>query len=262
MKRLLRLLPLALFGVAALDAKDPSVDPQEIIRRFAEKESEFRSVWQKYTYTQRISFEVLDNSDRVRERRDMKIEVYFTNDGQRKTRVVSDRGALRSVGVTDEDIQDALSLQPFVLTTEELPNYQIKYEGREWVDLLDTYIFDVEPRKMEKDKRYFKGRIWVDTLDFQIVMTRGKAVPDYADNKFPEFETRREQIDGQYWFPTWTMADDVLYFGSFYDRQGVHIREIITYDDYQKFEVDTTIKYGPVQGPVQDEEPIQENPEE
>lgn len=219
--------------------------PEQIIREFAAKESKFRDVWAHYTYTQHIRFEVLGPGDTVRERRVMDIEVYFTNDGKRHTRVTSDWGALHSVSVTPEDISDAINLQPFVLTTEELPSYKIKYKGTEHVDELDTYVFDVEPHKMKKGKRYFKGRIWVDQLDLQIVKTKGRALPQTSKNKFPEFETIRQQIDGKYWFPTWTEADDILRFGDFFSGyQSVHIHELITYENFKKFDVSTTIKYG------------------
>lgn len=228
-------------------------EPEEIIERFSRKESEFRDLWQQYTYTQRILFQVLSRGGEPREQREMVIEVYFTNDGRRQTRVVSDRGGLRSVGVTQHDIDDAVSLQPFVLTTEERDLYRIRYRGRERIDELDTYVFDVRPHRIERGERYFQGRIWVDDRDFQIVMTRGKIVPDYRDNKFPEFETLREQIDGDYWFPTWTEADDVLQFGD--ARRGHHnvrVRILITYGNYQRYEVGTTIRFGE---PVEDSSP-------
>jgi hypothetical protein len=248
------------------------IDPKEIIAQFAQKESEFRELWQQYTYLQKVDFEVLSEFGKVQERQSMEIEVYFTTDGKRETRVLSERGKLRAVRVTREDIQDAVGLQPFVLTSEELPEYDVKYKGEEKVDELDTYVFDVKPRKMRDGRRYFKGRIWVDSLDHQIVMTLGKAVPDYRDNKFPEFETRREQIDGQYWFPTWTKADDILSFGDFYNRREVRVRQFITYENFRKFEVGTSIKYGTVEPqqptqpsqpppPQQDEKPA-ETPEE
>jgi outer membrane lipoprotein-sorting protein len=241
----LLLIPGTLFG-----AEKKELTPAQIVQRFAAKESEFRKVWETYTYTQRILFQVLGRSNQVREQREMIVEVYFTKEGKRETRVVSDRGELVSVGVTREDMSDAISLQPFVLTTEELSKYEIKFEGKEQVDELYTYVFEVKPKKKERGERYFQGKIWVDDLDLQIVMTRGKIVPDYANNKFPEFETVREQIDGAYWFPTWTEADDVLFFGdSWRGGRRVHIRQLITYSDYQQFKVGTAIKYGPVSEP-------------
>ena len=239
---------LLLASAGAASNRDP--EPDDIIRMFSQKESEFRDVWQQYTYTQRIVFQVLGLSNQVKEQREMIVEVFFTSEGKRETRVVSDRGRLRTVGVSKEDISDATSMQPFVLTAEELSEYKVKYKGKETVDELGTYIFDVKPRKIRKNKRYFEGRIWVDDLDYQIVMSRGKIVPDYRDNKFPEFETVREQIDGDYWFPTWTEGDDILTFGGFGSRRDVHVRLLITYGDFQRFEVGTSIKYGDPEPPT------------
>jgi hypothetical protein len=243
---------LILFGgffllqVPSLRAEE-KLKPEEIIKAFAAKESEFRDVWAQYTYNQRILFQVLGRSDRVEEQREMIVEVYFTSEGKRETRIVGDRGNIRSLGITKEDISDAISMQPFVLTTEDLPKYKVKYKGEERVDELNTYVFEVEPRKKKDGERYFQGKIWVDDIDLQIVMSRGKIVPDYRDNKFPEFETVREQIDGEYWFPTWTEADDVLKFGDiFTGRSSHHIRVLITYGNFQKYQVGTSIKYGPV----------------
>ena len=241
MKRILCILLLAIPGLNLKAAADP--EPEEIIKRFAAKEAEFKEVWEKYTYTQRILFQVLSFDGDVREEQEIRVEVYFTSDGKRKTRTLEERGKLRSVRVSKEDLEDAIYRQPFVLTTEELPQYRIDYRGEKLVDELYTYVFDVEPRKIKKGQRYFKGRIWVDDIDFQIVMTRGKVVPDYSDNKFPKFETVREQIDGDYWFPTWTEADDILRFG----HRQVRIRELITYEDFKKFEVNTSIQYEPIE---------------
>jgi hypothetical protein len=191
---------------------------------------------------------VLSQDGQPREQQEMEIEVYFTNDGVRQTRVVSDRGGLRSVTVTPEDVSDATSMQPFVLTTEDLDLYDIRYRGREQVDELGTHVFEVKPKRIDRRKRYFRGKIWVDDQDFQIVMSKGKIEPDLGANKFPQFETVREQIDGQWWFPTWTEADDVLTFGDPFSRRQnrVRIRQLITYSDFQRFEVGTTIRFGEI----------------
>ena len=242
MKRIVCILLLVIPGLNLRAAED--VDPEEIIKRFAAKELEFKKVWEQYTYTQHILFQILSFEGDVQEEQQMSVEVYFTSDGKRKTRTLEERGQLRSLRVSKEDLDDAIYRQPFVLTTEELPNYRIEYRGEKLIDELYTYEFDVEPRKIEKGQRYFKGRIWVDDIDFQIVMTQGKVVPDYSNNKFPKFETVREQIDGDYWFPTWTEADDILQFG----QRRVRIRELITYENFKKFEVNTSIKYGPIEG--------------
>ena len=252
MKKIL-LLPLSLLFVSSLGAQG-DLRPEEIIDRFAAMETEFRELWQQYTYKQKILFQVLDDRGEVEEQREMLVEVYFSKDGKRETRTLDDRGRLRSVRVSQEDIDDAVHRQPFVLTTDELPHYKVEYRGEEQVDELYTFVFDIAPRRIQKGKRYFEGRIWVDDLDFQIVRSVGKVVPDYRDNKFPKFETLRQQVDGEFWFPVWTEADDVLRFGR---GRSVRVRELITYDDFQKFEVNTSIRYEPIEGqePEQDEAP-------
>src|SRR5207248_1307982 len=108
---------------------------------------------------------------------------------------------------------------PFVLTSDEIPEYDILYAGQQQEDELHCYVFDIAPQKIEGKKRYFQGRIWVDDHDFQIVKTYGKTVPDIRkkksnENLFPKFTTWREQIDGKYWFPTYTKADDTLHFSN------------------------------------------------
>jgi len=237
--------------------------PEEIIERFAAKESEFLKLWNQYTYRQDVLIEVLNDMGRVVEQKRLEFEVYFTNQGERKTRLVDEQGELRSIGITEEDMQDFIELQPFVLTTEHLPDYDIEYKGTEWVDELHTYIFDVKPKKIEKGKRYFEGRVWVDDLDLQIVRTKGKIVPDYRDNKFPEFETLRQQVDGENWFPVWIKADDHLTFGNFWNRRSVHVREWITLEDFQKYEVGTSIRYvGPETGEETDSSSEPESPPE
>ena len=116
--------------------------------------------------------------------------------------------------------------------------------GRQKVDDLDTYVFMVGPKVMEKGQRYFQGQIWVDDRDLQIVKTYGKAVPDIRkkgeENLFPRFETYREQIDGKYWFPTWTGADDTLYFSSGSQR----IRMLVQYKNYKQFKSTIKVTFG------------------
>ncbi|MBI4454839.1 MAG: hypothetical protein HY644_02960 [Acidobacteria bacterium] len=273
--RSLGALATAVITVLLCDVGLPAADPsaEEIIRRFAAKESEFKLARQSYTYKTRMIVQVLDKNGYVTEERQMLIETYFTNQGKREQRTLLDEGELYSVAMTQEDIDDAASIQPFVLTAEDLPQYEVKYRGKEKADELNTYVFSVKPRHIDNGKRYFEGKIWVDDVDFQIVKTDGRAIPQTRENKFPRFETIRQMIDKKYWFPVWTMADERLRFegrggpsmgtgmpfplplplplpgprrggspGGYMNE--VHIREIITYEDYKKFEVKANIKFG------------------
>jgi len=247
-----RRLLILVYGLAFLSGgflrgQEQNLTPEQIIQKVAEKEDEFRKIWQQYAYRQNITFEIVAPGDLVRERREMAIEVVFTNDGKRETQTVLDRGRLVSLGITPEDISDIVSRQPFVLTPDELPKYDINFVGKETIDELDLYVFEVAPKKIKKPDRYFQGKIYVDDQDLQIVMTRGKIVPDYKRNHFPEFETIREQVDGQYWFPTWTLADDYIF--------GKHLRQLVTYENFKRYQVGTSITYGDVVEPPDEKKP-------
>jgi hypothetical protein len=144
---------------------------------------------------------------------------------------------LRVVQLTPEDMEDIRVFMPLLLTSEDLPQYNLTYAGQQHVDDLDTYEFHVEPKKEEKGKRYFQGRIWVDAQDFQIVKVCGKSGPEKVQVKkhdrpelHPTFVTYRQQVDGRYWFPAYTRSDDALRFKS----GPVHLRETIKYSGYKR----------------------------
>ncbi|MGH9821822.1 MAG: hypothetical protein ACREDR_00970, partial [Blastocatellia bacterium] len=139
---------------------------------------------------------------------------------------------ITDIQVTNEDINDAAGVQPFALTTEALPKYNVTYLGKQREDELDTYVFDVKPKRFEKGQRYFDGRIWVDDHDMQIVKTQGIAVPHDSRNAYPHFTSYRENIDGKYWFPTYVYADDML---DFKNSPSVHVQMTIRYTKYKKF---------------------------
>lgn len=141
---------------------------------------------------------------------------------------------------TEEDREVLQNINPFALTKDELPLYNLKYEGKQKADELDCYVFSVSPKSTKGRRMYFKGKIWVDDQDLQVVKTVGTPVPQSRNNQFPEFETIRQVIDGKYWFPVWTHADSKLRFPG----QEVRIEETITYGNYQRFGSDATIEFG------------------
>jgi hypothetical protein len=225
-------------GAQTADKAD--LTPEQIIRKFAEKEAEFYEAWMQYTYTQTATIRVL-SVDGVPQKETMTIvsEVIFNDDGTREVRTLRRSGRLRSVTFTEEDKEVIDNINPFALTTRELPLYNLKYQGKERVDELDCFVFSVKPKNIKRGRLYFEGKIWVDDVDLQVVRTVGKPVPQSRDNLFPEFETIRQVIDDKYWFPVWTHADSQLRFPG----QVVRIQETITYDDYKKFSSKATIQY-------------------
>lgn len=228
---------------SGISSEPPSMPVDQIIQRFAARELEFKRERDNFTYEQTFVIQTIDFDGRVDGEYRLTSDIVFTPAGKRYEKITdAPQPNLKGIDLTQQDLDDLEHVQPFVLTTEELPKYDIKYVGREQLDEVDTYVFDVGPKKIEKNQRYFQGRIWVDQKDLEIVKTYGKAVPDIRtknnENVFPRFETFRENIEGDYWFPTYTRADDVLHFTG----QDVRIRMIVRYKNYQRFNV--TIKIG------------------
>jgi hypothetical protein len=221
----------------------PSIPVEQIIQKFGDRELEFKKERDNYTYTQTFVVQTIDLDGRPDGEYRMTSDILFTPEGKRYEKVISaPQPTLQRISLSQQDMDDLEHVQPFVLTSQELPKYDVKYIGREQLDELSTYVFDVGPKKIEKNQRYFQGRIWVDDKDLNIVKSDGKAVPDIVkkgnENVFPRFETFRENIEGHYWFPTYTRSDDELRFST----GAVHIRMTVRYANYKRF--GATIKIG------------------
>ena len=239
------ILWLGMAGPALASKPEPTqAEIDEIIRKFAAKESEFLKAREAYTYRQSYKFEEFGPGGRPTGKLEMVSDIVFSTDGKRTERVVyAPMNTLQQIQFTPEDEQDIRNVQPFVLTTKDVNNYHIRYLGQEKIDEIECYVFAVKPKQMVEGNRYFAGMIWVDDHDLQIVKTYGRGVgvgKRVEKQRFPKFETYREQIDGKYWFPTYTAANDVLDFG--YNR--VPIKMVITYKDYKQFKAESVITFG------------------
>lgn len=246
------LLPLVLLSPSAraqegpLDKSQPKgITVEEIVRRFSTQEKEFQDALAQYTYRQDVKVQTLDGDTPDQGEYREVFDVTFDEKGKKLKNVVfAPQNGLTRITMTQEDFSDIENRTPFVLTSEEIPEYDILYVGQQKQDELNTYVFDVAPKQIVGKKRYFQGRIWVDDHDFQIVKSYGKSVPDIRkkknnENLFPKFATWREQIDGKYWFPTYSRAEDTLKFSI----GDVKIREIVKYTNYKRFGSKSTIIY-------------------
>jgi hypothetical protein len=249
-----------------LDKSQPvGTTPEEIIQKFAAKEKEFKTARDQYTYRQSVKVQVLDGNT-VKGEYQQVFDVLFDDKGKHIENVVfAPQSTLENGGLQMDqgDFEDIRQRLPFVLTSDELPEYDIVYVGQQKQDELNTYAFDIAPKRIEGKKRYFQGRVWVDDHDFQIVKTYGKTVPDIRPGKkgqehlYPSFATWREQIDGKYWFPTYTRADDTLHFAT----GDIRIREIVRYENYKRFGAKSRITYeGQEVGRGEDEKKQPEEP--
>jgi hypothetical protein len=255
--------PMALdAGFGAMDIAAPSTPPEEIIRQFAARESEFQQALNHYTYRRVARVQTIDDDDKVDGEWYEVADVIFTPSGTRTEKVVfAPTNTLQKIMMTPSDLQDISHGYSFVLTTEAIAQYNVKYVGRQKVDEVDCYVFDVSPKTIEKKKRYFDGRIWVDATDLQIVVSNGRMVPDDTrknnEDLHPPFMTWRQQVDGHYWFPVYTKGEGILHFagGSGYISQDVHIRDTIKYSDYKQFGSTSKIIYDGKEIPPPEKQP-------
>ena len=227
--------------------------PEEIIKRFTQKESELFEAWKDYAYQQETKLQALGGANTISGEFYQVSEFIFSDAGKRIERILkAPQPTLDRAGITmtAEDRNAFINVQPFALTAEELPNYKVSFVNKEKLDDLNTFVFEVTPKilsdtremKRMKDQKiegkYFQGRIWVDDQDLQIVKTSGKIVPEFKQ-RFLKFETYRENIDGRYWFPTYTYGDDTLVFEK---GDSYHMRQVIRYKNYRRFSGDVQFK--------------------
>ena len=167
-------------GFGPLDPTPPAgMTPEQVIEKFGARESEFKKARENYTFRQTVKVDTIsEDTNRVDGEYQQVTDITFNNDGKREEHVVfAPQNTLERVLMTPADFDEIEHRLPFILTTEDLPKYDVVYLGRQHVDELDTYVFSAGPRVLEKGKHYFQGKVWVDQQDFQIVLINGKTVP-------------------------------------------------------------------------------------
>jgi len=246
-KIVLALMIGALAAWAAEKADPSESEINAIIQKFAANESAFSKARAQYTYRRTSMLREMGTGGG---RWDETVDIVFNGAGRPEERVVkAPVQSLRFVVMTPNDLQDLRDVLPFVLTAEQIDQYAVRYLGREKVDEIDCYVFAVKPKQRLKDKRYFAGIVWVDDRDLQVVKSYGRGVGlarKHGEEDYAKFETFREQIDGRYWFPTYTIAQQPLYFES----GEVPIRMSVKYDNYKLFTAESKIIFGDVADPA------------
>jgi len=235
-----RLTLLALLGCSLAPAQDP---PTGLIREVAASAAAFQAARDQYTYRQTVLFQEMDprgaEVGRYREVRDI-----IFNPKKERTEVLLERPmqALKNLRLTEEDFRDIREVKPFVLTPETMVHYAIRYMGREPMDERECWVYQLKPRQMLDGLRLFEGRLWIGVEHRQVIRAEGRPVPqiyrEKGENLFPHFTTVYRPIDGQYWFPVRTFADDTLPFRSGPQR----VRITVQYDDYKRFTAETTFQ--------------------
>lgn len=217
--------------------------PAGFVRKVAETGSRLAAERDHYTYTQSFELQELERGVPVGRYKEIR-DITFTGNGERDERHRKRPiRQLRRLRLTEEDFRDLRDVNPFVLTLETLPFYEVRYKGAERVDALDCHVLGLRPRQILAGQRFFDGVLWADAEAGQVVRAAGRPVPQIHrmrdSNLFPSFTTHYEAIDGQHWFPVRTVGDDTLPFPS--GNQRVRLR--IEYSRYQRFTASSTIEF-------------------
>lgn len=221
--------------------KAPPIPADEIIRKFTANEDVMKKAYDTFSFKQTVRVQETDDPDATFV---VSGEMYMKSDGERYERIVkAPVSTLKQTEFTLEDVKTIASLPVFILTTDELANYYLKYEGTQKLDELDTYIFRVQPKGVSRTRRFFDGVVWVDTRDFVIVKESGKFVrevePSGTALPFTMFDTYRENIAGKYWFPTYTSSEDSLALPG---NKMLPLKLVIRSTDFQPNPIEVTGK--------------------
>jgi hypothetical protein len=195
----------------------PSLPPEEIIRRFSQKEDDYLKSRPNYSFRKSVRIQEFGPDGSVAGEFLRVTQYTKLNDGRVAVKAIENpQSTLQGIYLAPEDLEALDHIPAFPITTSQIVKYDLKYLGREQVDELDCYIFQVKPKRVERANAYFDGVIWVDAQYLEVVKTYGKWVTDQGDTRgiaqlpFSMFETYRENVDGKYWFPNYMRSDDTL----------------------------------------------------
>jgi hypothetical protein len=213
----------------------PSLPPEEIIKKFAAKEDEYVAVRPTYGARKTIRIDEFDRQGQLSGQFLMVTESIRTPDGRIVNKVIQHpQSTLHVFPLEPEDVKELERIPQFPLNSAQLAKYDLKYIGEELIDEIETYIFQVKPKALDRTHAYLDGIVWVDTKYLEVVKTYGRWVNELGDVKFATmpfttFETYRENVDGKYWFPNYERADETLHLkdGDF------PVRLVIKWSDFK-----------------------------
>ena len=213
----------------------PQAEIDNIVKKFTAGESLFRRALNTYAFNRSATIQTIGMGGQITGSFRKDSFLTFTSDGQRVERLLfAPVSTLTEITISAADLENMGGIDIFAIEPKNIPRYNFTYLGKEKIDELNLFVFEVTPKVLppaKKDgEKLFSGRIWVDDQDFLIVKSKGKAVPEAKGERFPVIETWRENIDGRYWFPSYSSSDDELVFES---GQVVKMRVRMKYTNYR-----------------------------
>lgn len=213
----------------------PPMPAAEIIKRFGESEDAMVPVRGLYGYRKTVTVEELDDDGKATGKFQYTTESAVGPDGRPFERSLKHaETSLNVLNLEPEDLGVLAKIPPLPFTTSQLEHYDITYFGTEKLDELDTYIFRLKPKQVERQHAYFDGVIWVDAQDFVVVKSTGHWVTELGDldtQNFPFkfFDTYRENVEGKIWFPNYLRSDVTITT----KKGATHGRLIVKWENYK-----------------------------
>jgi hypothetical protein len=213
----------------------PPIPPAEMIKRFSENEDAMVPVRAVYSDRRTVTVEELDDEGKATGRFLYTTESAAGPDGRMIERAVKHADiSLNVLNLEPENLDVLGKIPPLPFTTSQLVHYDVTYFGTQKLDELDTYIFRLKPKQVERQHAYFDGVIWVDAQDFVVVKTSGHWITELGDidtQNFPFkfFDTYRENVEGKIWFPNYLRSD-----ASITSKRGLtRVRLIVKWENFK-----------------------------
>ena len=214
----------------------PSLPEAEIVKRFSLKEDEYILSRTYFTYRKTIRIQEFSPDGQPAGEFVLVTQPVRDVEGKLFEKVVErPRSTLQHLFLRSEDLEGIQRIPAFPLTSSQLAKYDLKYLGKEQLDEVDCYIFQAKPRGVERIKAYFDGIVWVDAKYLEVVKTYGKWVNDQGDVRamanlpFSLFETYRENVEGKYWFPSYSRSDSTLNLNG----EEIPVRIVVKWTDFK-----------------------------
>ena len=227
-------------NIVKTDLSQAEID--RIVKKFTQNEALFRQALNVYAFNRYATMQTVGLGGNITGTFKRDSYLTFNEAGDRFEKILfAPVSTVTEISISVEDIDSLGGINPFAIEPKLADQYAFTYLGKEKIDELSLYVFDAGPKVAPEPKkglaRFFQGRIWVDDEDLMIVKSKGKAVPE-GKQRFPIVETTRENVDGKYWFPSYSSSDDELVFEK---GQAVKIRFRVKYKDYKLGRTDVKI---------------------
>ena len=227
---------------SAVRAAEP---PPGLLHKIAERETQNALARENYTYRQSVTIQEFNDRGVVTgEYHEVSDITFSPSRGRYEQPVGRATNTLTRIKLTPEDFADIRNVEPFLMTTSQVPLYEGQYKGEETMQGYPCFVEHIRPRQILSGQRFFEGLLWVRQSDFSVVQSEGQAVPQIEtlreQNLTPHFTTIRHEVDGKWFFPFETYADDTLFFRDWPQR----IKIVIRYSDYKHFGAESTVTFG------------------